>query len=158
MKPENQHFFDFNPNDFKELPDCKIGIVVSEWNHDITSNLLNGAQSKLIELGLDKNNIDILWVPGSFELVFACKKMTNNNYDAVIAIGCVIKGETDHYDYICSSVSNGIAQLNINSSVPVIFCVLTDHNKQQSIERSGGKYGNKGSESAIAAIKMAYLK
>ena len=80
------------------------------------------------------------------------------NYDAIIAIGCVIKGETDHYDYICSSVSNGISQLNVNGSTPVIFCVLTDHNKDQSIARSGGKQGNKGTESAIAAIKMAALK
>ena len=84
--------------------------------------------------------------------------MSKKNYDAIIAIGCVIKGETDHYDYICSSVSNGISQLNVNGSTPVIFCVLTDHNKDQSIARSGGKQGNKGTESAIAAIKMAALK
>lgn len=158
MSSDNQHSCKINPSNYPNLADYKIGIVVSEWNIDITKNLLNGAESKLIELGVDKKNIITSWVPGSFELVFGCNKMSKKNYDAIIAIGCVIKGETDHYDYICSSVSNGISQLNVNGSTPVIFCVLTDHNKDQSIARSGGKQGNKGTESAIAAIKMAALK
>ena len=158
MNLENQQSFEVNPSNYPNLADYKIGIVVSEWNIDITKNLLNGAESKLIELGVDEKNIITYWVPGSFELVFGCNKMSKKNYDAIIAIGCVIKGETDHYDYICSSVSNGISQLNVNGSTPVIFCVLTDHNKDQSIARSGGKQGNKGTESAIAAIKMAALK
>ena len=158
MNSDNQHSCKINPSNFPNLADYKIGIVVSEWNIDITRNLLEGAETKLIELGVDKKNILISWVPGSFELVFGCNKISKKNYDAIIAIGCVIKGETDHYDYICSSVSNGISQLNVNGSTPVIFCVLTDHNKDQSIARSGGKQGNKGTESAIAAIKMAALK
>ena len=158
MSSDNQHSCKINPSNYPNLADYKIGIVVSEWNIDITKNLLNGAESKLIELGVDEKNIITYWVPGSFELVFGCNKMSKKNYDAIIAIGCVIKGETDHYDYICSSVSNGISQLNVNGSTPVIFCVLTDHNKDQSIARSGGKQGNKGAESAIAAIKMAALK
>ncbi|MFL2620243.1 MAG: 6,7-dimethyl-8-ribityllumazine synthase [Flavobacteriaceae bacterium] len=158
MSSDNQHSCKINPSNYPNLADYKIGIVVSEWNIDITKNLLNGAESKLIELGVDEKNIITYWVPGSFELVFGCNKMSKKNYDAIIAIGCVIKGETDHYDYICSSVSNGISQLNVNGSTPVIFCVLTDHNKDQSIARSGGKQGNKGTESAIAAIKMAALK
>ena len=158
MSSYNQHSCKINPSNYPNLADYKIGIVVSEWNIDITRNLLEGAETKLIELGVDKKNILISWVPGSFELLFGCNKMSKKNYDAIIAIGCVIKGETDHYDFICSSVSNGISQLNVNGSTPVIFCVLTDHNKDQSIARSGGKQGNKGAESAIAAIKMAALK
>lgn len=158
MKSKGQDFTKINLEDFPDLSYKQIGIVVSEWNKDITSNLLNGAQAKLIELGVKNENIIILWVPGSFELVYGCKELCKQNLDAIIAIGCVIKGETDHYDYICSSVSNGISQLNVNGKTPVIFCVLTDHNKEQSLARSGGKYGNKGAESAIAAIKMAALK
>jgi len=158
MNSDNQHSCKINPSNFPNLADYKIGIVVSEWNIDITRNLLEGAETKLIELGVDKKNILISWVPGSFELVFGCNKISKKNYDAIIAIGCVIKGETDHYDYICSSVSNGISQLNVTGATPVIFCVLTDHNKNQSIARSGGKHGNKGVEAAIAAIKMAALK
>ena len=158
MNSDNQHSCKINPSNFPNLADYKIGIVVSEWNIDITRNLLEGAETKLIELGVDKKNILISWVPGSFELLFGCNKMSKKNYDAIIAIGCIIKGETDHYDYICSSVSNGISQLNVTGATPVIFCVLTDHNKNQSIARSGGKHGNKGVEAAIAAIKMAALK
>lgn len=141
-----------------DLNKYKIGIVVSEWNKDITKNLLSGAINTLIEQGIQKENIIIQWVPGSFELIYGSKVLSKKKFDAIIAIGCVIKGETDHYDFICSSVSKGIMELNLISSIPIIFCVLTDHNKTQSIDRSGGKYGNKGSESAIAAIKMALIK
>ena len=141
-----------------DLNKYKIGIVVSEWNKDITKNLLSGAINTLIEEGIQKENIIIQWVPGSFELIYGSKVLSKKKFDAIIAIGCVIKGETDHYNFICSSVSKGIMELNLISSIPIIFCVLTDHNKTQSIDRSGGKYGNKGSESAIAAIKMALIK
>ncbi len=136
----------------------KIGIIVSEWNSDITNNLLLGTVDELKKNGLKEKNISVNWVPGSFELIYGCKALLKENFNAIIAIGCVIKGQTDHYDYICSSVSNGIMQLNIESDIPVIFCVLTDHNKMQSIARSGGKNGNKGVEAAIAAIKMAAFK
>ena len=145
-------------NNHPDLNKYKIGIVVSEWNKDITKNLLSGAIDTLIEQGIQKENIIIQWVPGSFELIYGSKVLSNKEFDAIIAIGCVIKGETDHYDFICSSVSQGIMELNLIGSIPIIFCVLTDHNKTQSIDRSGGKYGNKGSESAIAAIKMALIK
>ena len=118
----------------------------------------SGAQEKLIEFGIKNENIKISWVPGSFELVYGCKELSKQNLDAIIAIGCVIKGETDHYDFICNAVSNGIMQLNISYSIPVIFCVLTDHNKNQSLDRSGGKLGNKGAEAAIAALKMISFK
>ena len=158
MKSNNKQLFEINSNNYSVLENYKIGIVVSEWNIDITSDLLKGAQDKLIELGVKSENISTSWVPGSFELVYGCKENFNKNFDAIIAIGCVIKGETDHYDFICSSVSNGLMQLNILGSTPIIFCVLTDHKKSQSIARSGGEHGNKGAEAAIAAIKMASFK
>ena len=158
MNSKEQDFTKFDVKNYPNLENYKFGIVVSEWNIDITTNLLKGAEDKLIELGVNRKNIIISRVPGSFELVYGSKELSKKNLDAVIAIGCVIKGETDHYDFICSSVSNGLMQLKISGSTPVIFCVLTDHKKSQSIARSGGEHGNKGAEAAIAAIKMASLK
>ena len=158
MKSTQNISLKLDSNNHPDLNKYKIGIVVSEWNKDITKNLLSGAINTLIEQGIQKENIIIQWVPGSFELIYGSKVLSKKKFDAIIAIGCVIKGETDHYNFICSSVSNGIMELNLISSIPIIFCVLTDHNKTQSIDRSGGKYGNKGSESAIAAIKMALIK
>ena len=149
--------FDLDSNNLSNIDKIKFGIVVSNWNKNITENLFNGAFDTLLKYGAKENNIKKLEVPGSFELVYGCKKMQNENLDVIIAIGCVIKGETDHYDYICSSVSNGITQLNIINDTPIVFCVLTDHNIEQSISRSGGKHGNKGVESAIAAIKIASI-
>ena len=158
MNSKEQDFTKVDIKNYPNLVNYKIGLVVSEWNIDITTNLLKGAEDKLIELGVNRKNIIISWVPGSFELVFGSKELSKKNLDAVIAIGCVIKGETDHYDYICGSVSNGLMQLNISGSTPIIFCVLTDHKKSQSIARSGGEHGNKGAEAAITAIKMASFK
>ena len=149
--------FDLDSNNLSNIDKIKFGIVVSNWNKNITENLFNGAFDTLLKYGAKENNIKKLEVPGSFELVYGCKKMQNKNLDVIIAIGCVIKGETDHYDYICSSVSNGITQLNIINDTPIVFCVLTDHNIEQSISRSGGKHGNKGVESAITAIKIASI-
>ena len=158
MSTNNKFNFSLENYNITNNSNLKIGIVVSEWNSDITNNLLSGTVKELIRNGLNEKNISVNWVPGSFELIYGCKHMLKKNFNAIIAIGCVIKGDTDHYEYICSSVSNGIMQLNIESDIPVIFCVLTDHNKDQSHERSGGKHGNKGSEAAIAAIKMASFK
>ena len=149
--------FDLDSNNLSNIDNIKFGIVVSNWNKNITDNLYDGAFDTLLKYGAKENNIKKLEVPGSFELVYGCKKMQNENLDVIIALGCVIKGETDHYDYICSSVSNGIAQLNIINDTPIVFCVLTDHNIEQSISRSGGKHGNKGVESAITAIKIASI-
>ncbi|GGK49403.1 MULTISPECIES: 6,7-dimethyl-8-ribityllumazine synthase [Flavobacteriaceae] len=144
------------------IPNAKkyrFGIVVSEWNPDITENLYLGAVQALIENGATNDNI-IKWdVPGSFELIFGCKKMIETqNVDAIIAIGNVIQGETKHFDFVCDGVTQGIKDLNIKYDIPIIFCVLTDNTKQQSLDRSGGKHGNKGIESAVAAIKMAALR
>lgn len=147
----------------EKVPDgkaFKFGVVVSEWNADITQALFQGAFDAFIKHGVLKENI-VRWnVPGSFELVYGAKSLANSfdMLDAIIAIGSVIEGETKHFDFVCQGVANGIAQLNVTGDIPVIFCVLTDHNKQQSIDRSGGKHGNKGTEAAIAAIKMAQLK
>tara|TARA_R110000868_G_scaffold274375_4_gene533787 strand:- start:12698 stop:13183 length:486 start_codon:yes stop_codon:yes gene_type:complete len=136
----------------------RFGIVVSEWNDTITENLFNGAYDTLIEHGALPSNI-IRWnVPGSFELVYGCKKMQKQLVNAVIAIGSVIQGETKHFDFVCEAVSQGIKDLNVTNETPVIFCVLTDDNLQQAKARSGGKHGNKGTEAAVAAIKMAELR
>ena len=136
----------------------KFGVVVAEWNEEITEGLYSGAHDALIDCGALENNI-IRWnVPGSFELTFGCKKMiATQELDAVIAIGSVIQGETKHFDFVCSATAQGIKDLNVQYDIPVIFCVLTDNNMQQARERSGGKHGNKGTEAAIAAIKMAIL-
>jgi 6,7-dimethyl-8-ribityllumazine synthase len=144
------------------IPNAKtfrFGIVVSEWNPEITRNLQKGAIETLIDCGATKENI-ISWdVPGSFELVFGCKKMIQSQkVDAIIAIGNVIQGETKHFDFVCEGVTQGIVDLNIKHDIPVIFCVLTDNTKQQSLNRSGGNLGNKGIECAVAAVKMAALK
>lgn len=149
--------------DKASIPNAKpfrFGIVVSEWNEQITEGMFNGAVEALKDCGALEENITRWNVPGSFELIFGCKHMIQSleNVDAVIAIGSVIQGETKHFDYVCEAVSQGIKDLNVQGNVPVIFCVLTDNTMQQAIDRSGGKNGNKGTEAAIAAIKMAALR
>lgn len=136
----------------------RFGIVVSEWNEEITAGLYRGAVETLLENGALEKKIVSWNVPGSFELVYGAKLMIDTqNVDAVIAIGSVIQGETKHFDFVCGAVAQGIKDLNVQTGVPVIFCVLTDDTLQQAIDRSGGIHGNKGTEAAIAAIKMAHL-
>ena len=154
----SQNLSTFNKNDIGDCSHLKVGIVWSKWNSDITDNLYDGAYSTLIKLGVNKENIISYKVPGSFELVYAANNMSRKDVDAIICLGCVIRGETSHFDYICNSVSNGIMNLNIELDIPVIFGVLTDNTKQQSIDRSGGKLGNKGVEAAVTAVQMALLK
>jgi 6,7-dimethyl-8-ribityllumazine synthase len=149
---------DYDKTTIPNANNFRFGIVVSEWNPEITENLYNGARQTLLDHGaLDKNIIR--WnVPGSFELVYGCKRMVETQeLDAIIAVGNVIQGETKHFDFVCDGVTQGIKDLNLKYNTPIVFCVLTDDTKQQSIERSGGKHGNKGVECAIAAIKMAQL-
>ena len=145
--------------DKDKIPNAKnlrFGIVVSEWNPDITEKLYEGAVETLLEHGAKKENILTQWVPGSFELIYGCSQMLKTeDVNAVIAIGNVIRGETQHFTFVCEGVTQGIKDLNLIYDVPTIFCVLTDNNRQQSIDRSGGKHGNKGVECAVAAIKMA---
>lgn len=157
MSTKNSNLSDFDSSSVPRGSSLTIGIVVSEWNKKITESLFNGVFTTLTDFGVKSDNIKRIDVPGSFELVFGSKKMIQSNVDVVIAIGCVIKGETKHFDYICQSVSKGIVDLNINFDTPVVFCVLTDNNMQQSIDRSGGIHGNKGVEAAITALKLANL-
>ena len=157
MSTENSNLSNFDSSTVPSGDSLTIGLVVSKWNEKITESLFNGAYTTLTEFGVKANNIKRIDVPGSFELVFGSKKMIQAKVDVVIAIGCVIKGETEHFDYICQSVSKGIIDLNINFDTPVVFCVLTDNNIQQSIDRSGGKHGNKGVEAAITALKLANI-
>jgi len=158
MATENKNLSHYDKSEIPDGAELKIGVVVSEWNSEITENLFKGAMAALLDCGVKNENI-VRWnVPGSFELPFGCKKMiTTQNIDAVIAIGSVIRGETSHFDYVCSATAQGIMDLNIQTNVPVIFCVLTDDTIQQSKDRSGGRHGNKGTEAAIAALKMASL-
>jgi len=135
----------------------KISIVVSQWNLQITESLYKASFQKLKELGVKSKNIIRINVSGSFELIFGCKLAINDKPDSIIAIGSLIKGETKHFDFISNAVTNGIKDLNILFETPIIFSVLTDNNLEQAINRSGGKYGNKGEEAAIAAVEMALL-
>jgi len=149
---------DYDKTTIPNAKHLRFGIVVSEWNTSITENLFTGAKETLLENGAAENNITRLDVPGSFELIYGCKYLLQKQkYDAIIAIGCVIQGETKHFDFVCEAVSQGIKSLNLQFNAPTIFCVLTDNTLQQSKERSGGMLGNKGVECAIAAIKMATL-
>ena len=157
MATVDKNLSDYDKTTIPNAKDFRFGIVVSEWNDTITEGLFRGAYDALIDCGVSDLNITRWNVPGSFELIYGCKKMQEQNVDAVIAIGSVIQGETKHFDFICEAVSQGIKDLNVLHNTPVIFCVLTDNNLQQATDRSGGKHGNKGTEAAIAAIKMALL-
>ena len=152
---------DLSAYDKASIPNGKqfrFGIVVSEWNDNITEGLLQGAKDTLLEHGVKPENIVIWHVPGSYELIYGSKKMQEQMVNAVIAIGSVIQGETKHFDFVCDAVAQGIKDLNVMRETPVIFCVLTDNTMQQAIDRSGGKHGNKGVEAAVAALKMAQLR
>lgn len=159
MATENKNLSNYDKSTIPNTKGLRFGIVVSEWNEQITNGLLQGALEALVDNGVDEQNIVKWKVPGSFELIYGCKKMVETQQvDAVIAIGCVIQGETKHFDFVCEGVTQGIKDLNILYDIPVIFCVLTDNTLQQSIDRSGGKHGNKGTEAGITAIKMADLR
>lgn len=148
----------YNPKKIPSSENLTFGIVVSEWNNEVTDALLEGAVNTLKKHGTPAENIIIKHVPGSFELTFAAKAVYETYFpDAVICLGCVIQGETKHFDYICESVTQGITQLNLNYGVPFVFGVLTTNNLEQAKDRAGGKHGNKGDEAAYTAIKMAAL-
>ena len=136
-----------------------FGIVVAEWNDKITGALREGAVETLMQHHVEEKDIVVKNVPGSIELTFGARMMAAHlNLDGVICLGCVIQGETPHFDYVCDSVTQGITQLNLNYDIPVIYGILTTNNFEQARERAGGKHGNKGSEAAEAAIRMAHLK
>ena len=144
--------------DFNSVPDAsamRFGIVVSEWNSNVTGALLEGAVESLKKHGAKEENILVQTVPGSFELTFGSAQMIKSGkIDAVIALGCVIKGDTPHFDYVCAGTTQGLAHLNATTDVPVIYGLITTNNLQQALDRAGGKLGNKGTECAITAIKM----
>lgn len=136
----------------------KVGIVVARFNEFITSKLLGGAVDALKRENVNDNDIDVAWVPGAFEIPLIADKMAKSGkYDAVICLGAVIRGSTSHYDYVCAEVSKGVAQVSLNSGIPVMFGVLTTDNIEQAIERAGTKAGNKGFECAQGAIEMVNL-
>lgn len=149
-------------HDPASIPDgslMKVGIVVSEWNEEITSALLQGALNTLAKHRVSRKDIHIKTVPGSFELPFGAKMVAEQfSPDVVICLGCVIQGETKHFDYICQGVIHGITELNLDYNIPFIFGVLTTENQQQALDRAGGKHGNKGDEAAVTALKMAALR
>ncbi|MBS1489112.1 MAG: 6,7-dimethyl-8-ribityllumazine synthase [Bacteroidetes bacterium] len=139
----------------KSINTKTFGIVVAEWNEDITEALFNGAYQALIKLGAKKANIIRRNVPGSFELPLAAQQLAKQKkVDALICIGCVIQGDTPHFNYICQAVAHGIMEVNLKFGKPVAFGVLTTLTKQQALERAGGKYGNKGEEAAVTVVKM----
>jgi 6,7-dimethyl-8-ribityllumazine synthase len=149
---------DFNPAEVPSALHLRFGIVVSEWNGDITGILSDGAYNTLMKYGALPENITTLHVPGSFELPTGARMLAETGkYDVLILLGCVIRGETSHYDYVCQGVTQGTMTLNLQYDLPFIFGVLTTENRQQALDRAGGKYGNKGDEAAITAIKMATL-
>lgn len=158
MATANHNLSEYSKEGLPDASAMRFGLVVSEWNENITENLYKGAEAALLDCGAQKENI-LRWnVPGSFELTYGAKKMLQTlQLDAVIAIGSVIRGETSHFDFVCSAAAMGIKDLNLQFDVPVVFCVLTDDTYQQAIDRSGGKHGNKGTEAAVTAIKMAAL-
>ena len=150
---------EYDINSVPSATGMRIGIVVSEWNNEITEALYVGAHNVLKKHGVKEDDIIKAYVPGTFELTFGAKIMAKkNNLDAIIVLGCVIQGETKHFDFICQSVTKGITDLNLSLEIPVIFGVLTTDNKQQALDRAGGKIGNKGDEAAVTAIKMIAFK
>ena len=148
----------YDPNQIPNAEGMNIGIVVAEWNEEITFALRDGAVNTLIKHGVNESDIAIDYVPGTFELTAGAKAYAQTDkFDAVIVLGCVIQGDTKHFDFICHGVTQGITQLNLDFNIPFVFGVLTTDNQQQALDRAGGVHGNKGDEAAITAIKMVDL-
>lgn len=151
-------------NNYGETPlphvtGVKFAVVAAEWNSKITDALLDGAVSRFAEAGVPGDLVDVYRVPGTVELTYAAARlMAVGEYGAIVVLGCVIRGDTSHFDYVCQSVTEGVTSLNAQASVPVIFGVLTTDNEQQAIDRAGGRLGNKGAEAAECAIKMYDFK
>ncbi|MBM56380.1 MAG: 6,7-dimethyl-8-ribityllumazine synthase [Euryarchaeota archaeon] len=149
--------------DSNELPNgarFKVGIVVSEWNKEFTEAMMRGAVEVLLQSGVPESSITVKWVPGSYELPLGAQMMLESeklDLDGVIAIGSVIRGETAHFDYVCSAAAQGIKDVNLKTGKPVSFCVLTDDNEEQTRARSGGEHGNKGTDAAVVVLKMLAL-
>lgn len=159
MASEQKNLSNFEGSDVPSAADMKFGIVWAEWNHAITHGLMKGAYDTLIKYGAKEDNIVTRTVPGAFELTLGAQYMAESgNVDAIICIGCVIQGDTKHFDFICDAVAKGITNLNLKYNKPFIFGVLTVNTMEQAQDRTGGKHGNKGDEAAMTAIKMLGLK
>lgn len=155
MASSNKNLSTFSDKNINDISNNKFGIVVSEWNSEITEALFSGAVETLLQNGAKKENIVRRTVPGSYELTLGAQWLAKeDDIDAVICLGCVIQGETPHFDYICQAVANGITNVALKYDKPIIFGVLTTLNMQQALDRAGGKHGNKGDEAAATAIKM----
>jgi 6,7-dimethyl-8-ribityllumazine synthase len=158
MASNLKNLSNYDPAEIPDGSSMKFGIVVSEWNQEITAALLDGTLSTLRNHGVKQENIQIKTVPGSFELPFGARMLAEQfTPHAVICLGCVIQGETRHFDYICQGVTFGITELNLDYDIPFIFGVLTTEDQQQALDRAGGKHGNKGDEAAVTALKMSAL-
>ncbi|HKG07267.1 MAG TPA: 6,7-dimethyl-8-ribityllumazine synthase [Pedobacter sp.] len=159
MATQLKNLSDFSHTTVPDGSPYKIAIAVAEWNSEVTGSLYNGALQTLLKHGVAADNILSVAVPGSFELTSAADILLKKHQglDAVICLGCVIQGDTKHFDFICDAVAHGITQVSVKYSKPVIFGVLTTNDQQQAIDRAGGKHGNKGDEAAITALKMAEL-
>jgi len=158
MSTKYQNLTDYYPEKVPDASEMRFAVIVSEWNPDVTKNLKEGVYKTLLKNGAKSENIWVIHVPGSFELIYATKRIIGSiKPDAIIGVGCIIRGDTPHFDYVCSGITQGYAQLNAEGDIPCIFGLLTTNNMQQAIDRSGGKYGNKGDEYAITAIKMVHL-
>jgi 6,7-dimethyl-8-ribityllumazine synthase len=159
MASSQKNLSDFSSKNVNDVTNRKFGILVSEWNSEVTDALYAGAFETLVNNGVRRENIIRRDVPGSFELTLGAQWMAQlEGIDAVICLGCVIQGETRHFDFICNAVANGITEVNLKYNKPVIFGVLTPENQKQALDRAGGKHGNKGDEAAITAIKMLGIK
>lgn len=158
MASSIKNLSDFSHIQVADASPYKFGIVVAQWNAEITGALLNGAIAGLEKHGVKEDNIKIIEVPGSFELISGADIiLRDDSFDSVICLGCVIQGETRHFDFICNAVANGISNTSLKYNKPVIFGVLTTDNQQQALDRAGGIHGNKGEEAAITAIQMANI-
>ncbi len=159
MASSQKNLSTYTSDNLANIENVRFGIVVSEWNDEVTEALYAGAYDTLIKHGARKEHIVKTYVPGSFELSLGCQLLAQDErFDAVIALGCVIQGETKHFDFICDAVAHGITEVGLKYNKPVIFGVLTTNNLKQALDRSGGKHGNKGDEAAITAIKMIGFK
>ena len=159
MATLHQNLSSYNASLVPSAEGFRFAIVVSEWNHDVTSALMKGAFETLVKLGAKEDDIHVYWVPGSFELSFGAKLIADaGKVDAVLCLGCVIQGDTPHFTYVCEGVTHGITELNLKYNIPFIFGLLTTLNLEQAQDRAGGKLGNKGDEAAVTAVKMIHLK
>ena len=158
MATKGNNLSSYKSEDLPNGAHFKVGIVVSEWNANYTSGMLKGAQEVLLEAGVPAEGITIHWVPGSFELPLGAQWLAKrSDINGVICIGSVIRGETAHFDYVCSAAAQGILRINLDTGKPVMFCVLTDDTAAQAAARSGGEHGNKGVEAAVGLLKMLAL-